>query len=367
MNSEEILHWCEAFLDTPHEDLTSQNHPLANDLRNIFGWKVQWWEEFVNIIDRIPPTSINREILKTKLKNKNSFREGLVFLYNMRCFEEAGCMVEFITETEDSRSVDLKITGSRNNSIFLECTQMTKTKEEKDFDRIFSMISQRITMNNGPNYELRFVGQILRRNIANRELGSLLKDIDRTMDEANTSGYSELVNSYINIAFASKSNYGRLQKVNASTQDSEELLPDVSSLRGPRFESIPLRRISTKIESKKKQIRDSKENQNLPNALFIEVDASFLRDTDSNCIEVEEMLKNTERIDMIVLFCGHVGGIVHDETRTINDNIIFINRSLCMVTREIAVIRNKFSKYNNETNNFYDIFAKAYMTATLLH
>src|SRR5687767_4890056 len=109
-DSKEDIKFIEKVLEIPHDSLKN-NHPLSIYLRIHTPWRKKWLKELVTVIKKLQNDDYdNLLLLRDKLNDSERFREGLIFLYNYKCFTEIGCSVNFIKEDNKERIVDLKVT-----------------------------------------------------------------------------------------------------------------------------------------------------------------------------------------------------------------------------------------------------------------
>jgi hypothetical protein len=341
-------------------------------------------------------------LLRDKLNDSERFREGLIFLYNYKCFTEIGCSVKFIKEDNKERIVDLKVTKLDGNyDFFIECSEIKENEQEKNIRHTFRKISTKVTELSSKK-NLKYCGSILVEYISNSEIDNILFQVDQTAHKAIIENYAELDNPYLKLAFSKEMGFEKLKEfinknnlrdnpnylthglllVNmtrkiglepqtiAYVNKENPIIDDnfIGYLRCLTTNIIPIsNKIINKIKQKRKQIKQFKSNKNTTNGLFIQSEIFFNKDLDRNSKLLEEYIKNTKSIDILIIYNGHGGGVATNQDLQINENICYINQNLDLVDRQIVIIKNKNSNSKEITNIFYETLKKAMSTNTLLH
>ena len=402
-DSNDDIQFLQDFFNKNIDDLKTV-HPIKYYLTNTAPWTIKWLDEFVHILKQIKNDNNNLSILQDKLKSEEKFREGLIFLYNYKCYSENDCNIDFILEDNKNRSVDIEITDLKNNyRLFVECTEVHLNDEERNAQYTFSIINQKAEEERR-KYDLQYIGEILLEYISHPE--TILKDISLHANIASKKGYSELVNDYIRIAFSKKEQINLLMKfseVNKIQFDPSSLPKGnkiflsagikltstkptmlirntgknptfndnfIIFLKGTLLQTNPIQnRIITKIKEKRKQIKKSKviKGNNSVSALFIESHDFFRSQWDYNSKLLEQHIIKQQSIDLLIIYDGHPGGFVNDQQREINKNIFYINQSIDLISRELIIIKNDKSINLGKTDYYYQLLQKIYLTNTLLH
>lgn len=203
-DNREDIKFIEKVLEIPQDSLKN-NHPLSLYLRIITPWRKKWFKELVTVIKKLQnDDNDNLLLLRDKLNDPERFREGLIFLYNYKCFTEIGCSIKFIKEDNKERSVDLKITKlDENYEFFIECSEIKENEQEKNIRYTFSKISTKITEVSF-KYNLKYCGSILIEYISQSEIDNLLSQIEQTAEKAIIQNSAELNNQYLQLAFVTE-------------------------------------------------------------------------------------------------------------------------------------------------------------------
>jgi hypothetical protein len=84
-DSNDDIQFLQDFFNKKIDDLKTV-HPIKYYLTNTAPWTIKWLNEFVHILKQIKNDDNNLFILQDKLKSEEKFREGLIFLYNYKCY-----------------------------------------------------------------------------------------------------------------------------------------------------------------------------------------------------------------------------------------------------------------------------------------
>jgi hypothetical protein len=184
-----------------------------------------------------------------------------------------------LEEDNQNRTVDWRLSDpDTKEELPVELTELSdESADEREMYVSFDTISQRINKYSRINEreQLYHRGRLFKSYISKPVVAELLGKIDRVTAIARKDGFGELVeNEMIALAFARKDMRHHLVpwaiKHQVLTQEESELEVSDSSFRGPDLPMNEVKRIKSKIETKKKQF-----DRKTLNALIIRANRLF--------------------------------------------------------------------------------------------
>ena len=148
------------------KNLLKEKHPIIN--KYIQHIRTPWIRKWV--IELAESTKILSEKTKNGIKLidklKTNFNEAIILLYVSLCFFKSNCNIEFIIENNKDRLVNLKVNKDNKNEIFVECTEINYSDQEKRIHQTWKNLTD-ILFTTKPLYHR---GKLLKEFVSNKEL-----------------------------------------------------------------------------------------------------------------------------------------------------------------------------------------------------
>jgi hypothetical protein len=347
-SSKHALKELEKILGSDIASVVVQKHPISRYVFvNSAPWTYKWLISFVESVQLVSSQTNGINIIN-KLKNPSEFNDALFQIYISTYFIGAGLEIEFLQEDNKNKIADWKVTDTDNKEkLLVELTELSlESSEEKDIHWTFDRVYERIFKNSRPDRipKLFYRGRLFKPYISRPVLEELFKKIDCTANDASNNGFAELIEyNTISLAFATDDKKYLLKpwaiEKNIVEQIEADRDPSDSSFKGVPYQINEIERIKSSIKKKKRQF-----DRNALNALVIRANRLFLPSYIEKHIDtLKQLVYDREYLAILIIVGGHVGGLEINSTIE-SDGHLYLIRSIDLITKEILILTNKYSR-----------------------
>lgn len=279
--------------------------------------------------------------ISTKLKNKNTFWEGISELKAAWIFSRGGYEIEFEPKRMDNsnRTPDLLVTDSNTNiKFYVEVTELGASTPEQEASETFNQIMNCLHRENG----ILLYSLVMHRSLSKQYIDELIIQINILIEKAKTGIIQELCNEDLSLYIGSSN----------QSESFKEYLRNKGiefEIRGPPTVLSENSRIRNRIRTKNKQLPFD-----TPSILFIWSNEAFLFDNQIHeCIfEVEQKVYDHEHLVSVVV-CDEVSVNPRDQDFEYNGHR-YMTRRIYPEGHQLLFF-NRYSRFDDRVQLFDEL------------